>query len=83
VDIIPSPEFAAACRILLSGDTPDIIDAVFRTPPLHQDVKRIKADILAGRRAVSFPLDRRQPNAARAAHTGNHSRDHEASAERR
>jgi hypothetical protein len=57
VDIIPSPEFAAACRILLSGDTPDIIDAVFRTPPLHQDVKRIKADILAGRRAVSFPLD--------------------------
>ena len=57
MDIIPSAEFAAACRILLSGDTPDIVDAVFRSPPLLQQVKQIKADILAGRRAVSFPLD--------------------------
>jgi hypothetical protein len=45
MDITPSPEFCAACRIVLGGDT------------LGADIDQVHADILAGKRAVSLPLD--------------------------
>ena len=56
MDITPSPEFCAACRIILGGDTPDIVIPALRTA-LKRDIDRVHADIVAGRRVVVFPLD--------------------------
>jgi hypothetical protein len=43
----PGPEFAAACRLILSGDTPDLVNAVLRMTPIREDVERIAIDIIA------------------------------------
>jgi hypothetical protein len=56
MDITPSPEFCAACRIILGGDTPDIVIPALRTR-LKRDIDRVHDDIVAGRRVVVFPLD--------------------------
>jgi hypothetical protein len=56
VDAGPGPKFFAACRAVTSGDTPAVVDAVRRTPALRQDVERIEAEIIAGRRAIRLPL---------------------------
>jgi hypothetical protein len=39
MDITPSPAFCAACRIVLSGDTPDIVIPALRTA-LKRDIDR-------------------------------------------
>ncbi|MGA8445530.1 MAG: hypothetical protein WB766_10085 [Roseiarcus sp.] len=56
MDITPSPEFCAACRVILGGDTPDIVIPALRTT-LRSDIQRVYDDIVAGRRVVVFPLD--------------------------
>ena len=56
MDITPSLEFCAACRIVLGGDTPDIVIPPLRTS-FKRDIDRVHDDIVAGRRVVVFPLD--------------------------
>ena len=56
MDITPSPEFCAACRVILGGDTPDIVIPALRTS-LRRDIDRVHQDILEGRRTVVLPLD--------------------------
>jgi hypothetical protein len=54
--MIPSPEFCAACRIVIGADAPDALIAAFKTP-LGADIRTTYDDILAGRRSVRLPLD--------------------------
>ena len=57
MDITPSPEFCAVCRIVLGGDTPDIVMPALLRTRLKRDIDRVHDDIVAGRRVVVFPLD--------------------------
>jgi hypothetical protein len=56
MDITPSPEFCAACRVILGGDTPDIVIAALRTT-LRADIDQVHADIVSGKRVIQLPLD--------------------------
>jgi hypothetical protein len=56
MDITPSKEFCAACRIVLGGDTPNIVIPALRTNP-GDEIQRINAEIVDGKRVVQFPLD--------------------------
>ncbi len=56
MDITLSPEFCAACRIILGGDTPDIVIVALRTAAAEA-IHRVHADIREGRRDVTLPLD--------------------------
>ena len=56
MDITLSPEFCAACRIVLGGDTPDIVIPALRTAAAEA-IHRVHADIREGRRDVTLPLD--------------------------
>jgi hypothetical protein len=56
MDITPSPEFCQACRIVLGGDTPDIVVAALRTSAADR-IREIEIEILAGRRGFVGPLD--------------------------
>ena len=56
MDITPSKEFCAACRIVLGGDTPDIVILALRTE-LADRIRQIQSDILEGKRVVEWPLD--------------------------
>jgi len=56
MDITPSPAFCAACRIVLGGDTPNIVLPALRTAIGHE-IRRIHGEILNGKRAIQLPLD--------------------------
>jgi hypothetical protein len=55
MDITPSPEFCAAARIVLGGDTPNIVIPALRTK-LGAKIEQIHSEILEGKRVISFPL---------------------------
>jgi hypothetical protein len=54
MDITPSPEFCAAARIVLGGDTPNIVIPALRTK-LGAKIEQIHSEILEGKRVISFP----------------------------
>jgi hypothetical protein len=56
MDFTLSPEFCAACRIILGGDTPDIVILALRTATAEA-IHRVHADIREGRCDVTLPLD--------------------------
>ena len=43
MDITPSSEFCAACRIVLGGDTPDIVIRALRTE-LGHEIEQVHKD---------------------------------------
>ena len=56
LDITPSPEFCQACRIVLGGDTPDVVTPALRTDAADR-IHQIHAEILEGKRPFMGPLD--------------------------
>jgi hypothetical protein len=55
MDITPSPEFCAACRIVLGGDTPDIVLPALQTS-LAARIGELQDEIVKGKRVIDFPL---------------------------
>jgi hypothetical protein len=56
MDITPSKEFCAACRIVLGGDTPNVVIPAMRTTA-RERIREIHAEIVVGKRVVEWPLD--------------------------
>jgi hypothetical protein len=47
MDITPSPEFLAACRIVLGGDSPTIVlSAIMNSGPELDEIRRVHAEIV-------------------------------------
>jgi hypothetical protein len=58
MDTTPSPEFCHACRVILGGDTSDLVIPAMRDPVLSQLLQQIYADLVEGRLPMPLlPLD--------------------------
>jgi hypothetical protein len=57
-----TPEFVAACRIVVGSAEPNIVAIAFETAPLREDIERIYGDIINARRSITLALDPPQPD---------------------
>jgi hypothetical protein len=55
MNISPTPEYLAACRLVLGDDSPaTILTAIMEGNPLMDEVRRIHAEIIDGERGAQI-----------------------------